>query len=170
MRSLILRLCCVQTDQRRVFKKYVQFNASTTQAGNGSGLGLYSTFLPVVFCLVASINDPIRIVSAGIIEQMGGVIGLQSLGLGQGCLFYFEIDATLSLDDFEAPKEELDMQVELSVSSISRYCEVVRPEIAPETKDSNENLSRALVVDDSTLNRKLLKNLIADFFEEIVQV
>ena len=110
------------------------------------------------------------VVSAGIIEQMGGQIGLKSRGVGQGCTFYFEIDASLSLDSFEAPTEELDMQVDLSVNSVSRQSEAIRPEIVPERKYSSEKLGRALVVDDSALTRKLLKNLISEYFEEIVQV
>lgn len=60
-----------QENQRLLFNKFVQINASKLQAGKGSGLGLW--------------------LSKAFVERHGGVIGVKSDGEGHGCTFFLEL-------------------------------------------------------------------------------
>lgn len=95
------------------------------------------------------------IVSAGIVEQHNGSIGVLSSGeRGSGSVFFLELQATERLNT--PTNSEETQSISASVHSIEDF------PIA--------SSFRALVVDDSALNRKMMLNVISKFATEIVQV
>jgi CheY-like chemotaxis protein len=115
----------------------VQFNANELQAGQGSGLGLF--------------------ISKGIIEQHGGKLLVTSEGLGKGATF------TVTLPGFPCIPlacEELltadETQTEKTIPNLSHQ--------VLERAASKRTLALAsrqlLLVDDSTLSRKMLVRLL----------
>jgi CheY-like chemotaxis protein len=120
----------------------VQFNANELQAGQGSGLGLF--------------------ISKGIVEQHGGRLLVESEGLGKGVTFTVELplfrgepsrSATVDLTKLVAPQATM-----FSVPSESSL-----ESCAPPTAQSLPAAAaqwRTLVVDDSSLSRKMLVRLL----------
>jgi len=115
-----------------VFGEGVQFNVNELQVGQGSGLGLF--------------------IAKGIVEQHGGSLSVASKGLGHGTTF------TLSLPLYHAPDaslpESLQRTQRLRVDA-SRLGETELGSIC-----SSNSQQRILVVDDITMNRKLLIRLL----------
>lgn len=108
LQSLLYSVCsnideCVyiflQTNQSRLFKEVIQFDAQTLQNGGGSGLGLWSKwsvncsfFVRIVSVKLIFFSYVCHQVSAGIMERHEGTIGVTSSGIaGEGCVFFVEI-------------------------------------------------------------------------------
>jgi signal transduction histidine kinase/DNA-binding response OmpR family regulator len=96
----------------KLFQSFSQADNSTTRKYGGTGLGLA--------------------ISKRLAELMGGTMGVESKGAGQGCTFRFTIDAPLA----ELPE------------SIRRSFVGEQPALAGK---------RLLIVDDNATNRKILK-------------
>jgi signal transduction histidine kinase/ActR/RegA family two-component response regulator len=128
----------------------VQFNANELQAGQGSGLGLF--------------------ISKGIVEQHGGRLLVESEGLGKGVTFTVEMPLFRSpassgsgkksvanaSDKHAAPSPSLPAipptPALSSVLSSAQPSALCLPAVAAQNK--------MLVVDDSTLSRKMLIRLL----------
>jgi len=115
----------------KVFGEGVQFNVNELQVGQGSGLGLY--------------------IAKGIVEQHGGSLSVASEGLGRGSTF------TLSLPLYHVPEASLPESLQRTQrlrGDASRFQET---ESEPTRSGHSQ---RILVVDDITMNRKLLIRLL----------
>lgn len=117
-------------NQSKIFNEVVHFNANAHQGGGGSGLGLW--------------------ISKKIVELHGGTVGLNSEGLGHGCLFYFEL-----------PLKHAE------VADAALYSSIGSAKVKLQRSRSQESLSLSvqqmgsktrnlLVVDDSGINRKMM--------------
>jgi CheY-like chemotaxis protein len=111
----------------KVFGEGVQFNVNELQVGQGSGLGLF--------------------IAKGIAEQHGGSLAVASKGLSHGTTF------TLTLPLYHTPDsalpETLKHMQRLRVDASQR-------ERGESFSSHPGNSLRILVVDDTTMNRKLL--------------
>ena len=102
----------------KLFRERVSFDASLSQDGGGSGMGLF--------------------ISKRIMDLHGGVIGVTSEGLGLGCTFFIEIPV-------------FDVCPIMS----QRYLKA-----SAHTPFANEKFYHFLVVDDSSLTRKMMLQLL----------
>lgn len=148
-------------NQRRLFGEIVQFNAKTLQGGGGSGLGLW--------------------ISKRIIDLHGGSIGVFSEGEGKGSTFFFTLPLVLprpksAPDDIEHRRLQFLKQGSSSLtlfqnmlrfSSRTIFPDPTPPDVLDEHAiqlplrsidylEHNPAEHRVLLVDDSSLNRKLL--------------
>jgi CheY-like chemotaxis protein len=136
-----------QENQNLLFDRVIQFNASELQGGNGSGLGLW--------------------ISKVVMDKHNGKIGVVSSGVpGQGCIFYVEMPIVSCSSDIITHPVSLQRSMSLITSQdVSMNRSVVR------NYEINQSDSRvydsALVVDDSPLNRKMLRSIIKSSFERI---
>ena len=134
----------IQDNQARLFNEIVQFNAAANQKGGGSGLGLY--------------------VSQSLVKLNGGIIGVSSAGLGHGSQFYVEFplfEAVYSDSPVGVGPRHLSKEfclIDFRFSSTDDF------EPASERKDS-----RLLIVDDSTLSRKMVAQLLRPHFSDVVE-
>jgi PAS domain S-box-containing protein len=112
-------------DQALIFARFAQIDAALTREHGGTGLGLA--------------------ISRGLIELMGGDIGVEST-LGQGARFWFEIPAQTgpSHDEADAPEGEDDIP------------------LPPPG-------SRVLVVDDNAGNRELVRSVLEAVGVEVAE-
>jgi signal transduction histidine kinase/CheY-like chemotaxis protein len=125
----------------KVFGEFVQFNVNELQVGQGSGLGLF--------------------ISKGIAEQHGGSLSVASKGLGHGTTF------TLTIPLYHTPDSALPDNLK-RMQRMQR----LRVDTCPLDRESENNLEsfssysgtplRILVVDDTTMNRKLLVRLLTN--------
>jgi CheY-like chemotaxis protein len=138
-------------DVLRLFSEGVQFHANAHQGGGGGGLGLW--------------------ISKKIVALHGGIIGGQSEGVGLGSTFYFAIPLLKEEEHVPPcrvcvkPVSRFSVQLqsfhesELICQQGSRrsisYSNIVPIEDFP--AEFPDNLS-VLIVDDSTLNRKMMMN------------
>ena len=115
---------------QRLFREVVQFHAKATQDGGGSGLGLW--------------------ISKKIIDLHDGSICAISEGEGRGSTFKIRIPTVASVDsvDCQVPQEEAPRRV--SIFDFASKSFRKRSSIVPEAL-------RILVVDDSAMNRKMLR-------------
>ena len=118
-----------------VFDDGTQFNANKLQAGGGSGLGLN--------------------IARGIVLEHGGTLSCSSKGLGYGTTF------TLELPLFKGtPKIVEEIENQLRVQDHPP----IEKDIAKSQEPRDESFKipklRILVVDDSTMNRKLCMRLL----------
>jgi PAS domain S-box-containing protein len=127
--------------QRKLFKEIIQFNAAVHQKGGGSGLGLF--------------------VSQSLVTLNGGIIGVQSPGLGQGSTFYFEFPL------FDA-KPLIESNEGLPSSVVRRSSREFHPSEL-RLHSFNRKDMRILIVDDSTLSRKMVAQLLRPHFCELVE-
>jgi CheY-like chemotaxis protein len=127
----------------------VQFNANELQAGQGSGLGLF--------------------ISKGIVEQHGGRLLVESEGLGKGVTFTVELPlfrgetsgsgARSSVIDISKAVAPIGVLVSLPpVPSESSLASSAYPSVLSLPAAAAQ--WRTLVVDDSSLSRKMLIRLL----------
>lgn len=114
-----------QQDQALIFARFAQIDAALTREHGGTGLGLA--------------------ISRGLVELMGGEIGVEST-LGQGACFWFEIPAETGPPDAMAPTPDDDAEVPLPPPG-----------------------SRVLVVDDNAGNRELVRSVLEAVGVEVVE-
>ena len=100
-------------------------------------------------------------VSAGIVEQHGGSIGVESTGIsGSGSVFFFELNA----------KERLACEIELYPRTSSERTNLKTSSDMELFDAPIISRRRVLLVDDSALNRKMMLNVISKFTTDVVQV
>jgi signal transduction histidine kinase/CheY-like chemotaxis protein len=119
-------------NQRKLFRQYSQINPNKLQAGGGSGLGLWS--------------------SKEVIEEHGGVIGLQCLGEGHGACFYFEL----------AVYDKTEAEVSTPLAAQPAMPLAVAQPIVPSSVLGKSY--RLLIVDDSVLTVKMVKRILRDAY------
>jgi CheY-like chemotaxis protein len=121
-----------------LFRDGVQFNVNNLQAGQGSGLGLYT--------------------AKGIIDQHGGTLTAASPGLGRGTTF------TMTLPLYHVPDTALTSDLDhlkLSISTPTPTMKSAECRGCEQTDHCSKHL-RILVVDDVTVNRRLLTRLLVN--------
>ena len=148
-------------NQKRLFGEIVQFHAKMLQGGGGSGLGLW--------------------ISKRIVDLHGGSIGVISEGEGQGSIFHFSIPLVQTrpksaANDIEDRRLQFFKQGSGSLtifhnimkfSSRTIFPDPTPPDVIEEPAvelplqcadiaEHNPSDYRILLVDDSSLNRKLL--------------
>jgi len=107
--------------QKMIFEKFIQADGSTTRQYGGTGLGLAIT--------------------RSLVELMGGVIDVESDGVGKGARMYFTLPVWRGEEDLQAPSE----------SGEAPLPDVIRgPTGGP----------LVLVVDDDTVYRRLVTTLL----------
>lgn len=143
-------------NQHKVFNEIVQFHANAHQGGGGSGLGLW--------------------ISKKIVELHGGRVGLQSDGEGRGSMFFLEIPVLRRMqDDIEAVEGEDDPEVYNNSSSPRAISSKSSHKYACDNENGSTSFQietvvrsqfhlgkqlKALVVDDSSINRKFTRKLL----------
>jgi signal transduction histidine kinase/DNA-binding response OmpR family regulator len=117
-------------NQMKLFSEGMQFNVNQLQAGQGSGLGLWIT--------------------KGVVQLHNGIISAKSDGENMGCVFTVELplvklkgEASLSEEPNGKLYEETSLKMNL-LSSVSNRAQI----------------HSILVVDDSTMNRKMVCRLL----------
>ena len=136
----------LETDYRRLFKEIVQFNPEVLQAGGGSGLGLWIT--------------------KGIVDLHQGQISVHSEGLGCGSSFTVELPMERNIH-IPTPAIQLSGSGESALSGeylapslllSQRYDDRLQSDITRRRAFAPlKPLHHILIVDDSPLNRKMLK-------------
>eukprot|EP00602_Paraphysomonas_sp_CaronLab_P002340 CAMPEP_0185032018 /NCGR_PEP_ID=MMETSP1103-20130426/19833_1 /TAXON_ID=36769 /ORGANISM="Paraphysomonas bandaiensis, Strain Caron Lab Isolate" /LENGTH=497 /DNA_ID=CAMNT_0027567751 /DNA_START=722 /DNA_END=2215 /DNA_ORIENTATION=+ len=145
-----------QENQKRLFTEIIQFNANKLQNGGGSGLGLW--------------------ISNSIMKLHGGCIGVEST-MGKGSMFFIEIDVA-SYGTDRSPRLSPCNQC----SQRNKYRSIVEVDCSGVEGDwvtclsqegdcevGDKLLERVLIVDDSSVNRKMLSRLIAPNARHIFQ-
>jgi hypothetical protein len=106
-------------------------------------------------------------VSHVIIHKHGGVIGADSSGLpGEGSLFYFELP--VSFVRAEITEDPNDTFGEFRLTQITESSVQSLPRVQDQRILARRH--RALVVDDSSLNRKMIKNIVKRCFADVLEV
>mmetsp|Transcript_10853 Transcript_10853/g.16519 ORF Transcript_10853/g.16519 Transcript_10853/m.16519 type:complete len:747 (-) Transcript_10853:200-2440(-) len=166
-----------EENQKRLFNEIVQFNAAELQGGGGSGLGLW--------------------ISKAIMDHHGGTLGVISTP-GMGSIFYIEVEvlppasSTCSTDGCDKFSLSESREAIISPSSIRKMSSAFRryipvspkvnivsdcePAESAERKDSLERLTvgnitinKVLVVDDSSVNRKMICRLLVPLVGSVSQ-
>ncbi len=105
------------------------------------------------------------VVTNAIVKRHDGIVGVISSGVpGEGSTFYVE----LPLSEDVSP----DHQQDLSLPPDPKRSQGSRANIStmPKMELAELHLIRALVVDDSKLNRKMLINGVNEYFDNIIEV
>lgn len=136
-----------------MFTQFTQFNPAELQAGKGSGLGLWST-LPSFFFV-----DSHTSVSRNIVDSHGGRIDVLSQ-YGNGSKFFFDLD----LLPRESAKEGLLQSTENDLPTMIENPSTIIGLIPI------QRLPCTLIVDDSLMNRKLMRKLLSSHFDRIDEV
>ncbi len=123
------------------------------------------------------------IVSKRIVESHKGKIYLDSRVNGNiGCVFCVELSADLKIESMCSTTEnnlESPLRIELPPIKINQKPQISEHSTLFIQTSSNSSIEkevvvkrfkRALIVDDSDLNRKMMVNVAKSYFEEIVQV
>jgi CheY-like chemotaxis protein len=144
--------------QHHLFKEVIQFNASQLQGGGGSGLGLW--------------------LSAAIMEKHGGRMGVQSEGVdGRGSVFFMELPLnTMPLDTMSTcsiQKKPSPIQTVEMINMATRPCphsSLGSATVVCATEEDNYlALTRALICDDSGVNRKMLTKVLRRDFSQFAE-
>eukprot|EP00602_Paraphysomonas_sp_CaronLab_P000748 CAMPEP_0185028374 /NCGR_PEP_ID=MMETSP1103-20130426/13995_1 /TAXON_ID=36769 /ORGANISM="Paraphysomonas bandaiensis, Strain Caron Lab Isolate" /LENGTH=486 /DNA_ID=CAMNT_0027562765 /DNA_START=929 /DNA_END=2389 /DNA_ORIENTATION=- len=162
-----------EEQQKQLFRDIVQFNAADLQGGGGSGLGMW--------------------ISKAIIDKHGGNIGVESSGIpGEGSLFFVEVDTASFIDhgtssvslgftplSSHAPSEDDILELEMPRNGrLSSSESIVEKEITPQSSVNSSvtplapvllGMTSAFVVDDSPLNRKMLRAMLKKDFVEVFE-
>jgi CheY-like chemotaxis protein len=126
-------------NQMKLFANVIQFNARAQQGGGGSGLGLW--------------------ISAKIMAIHGGEIGVRSEG--KGSTFFIKIP--VSNVPRMTPEQFSGLRTSIRVHPEASFEAKVQRRLALRNSGSHSlnNRLRILIVDDSALNRRIIKRLIA---------
>eukprot|EP00602_Paraphysomonas_sp_CaronLab_P009108 CAMPEP_0185025882 /NCGR_PEP_ID=MMETSP1103-20130426/9435_1 /TAXON_ID=36769 /ORGANISM="Paraphysomonas bandaiensis, Strain Caron Lab Isolate" /LENGTH=608 /DNA_ID=CAMNT_0027559261 /DNA_START=416 /DNA_END=2242 /DNA_ORIENTATION=- len=146
-----------QEQQKRLFDQYVQFNAAELQSGKGSGLGLY--------------------ISKMIVQLHHGRIGVISDETStSGSVFFFELGlippTTHTAPDDNKIASPTPTKV-VAYSDLESGTDRAAPKTPSDICDTpcspslsgGRRFERALVVDDSALNRKMVVRAVSNRFE-----
>jgi len=139
-------------NQKKLFKNIIQFNPHILQNGGGSGLGLF--------------------ISDKIMELHGGALSVHSEGEGMGSTFAITLPITFLPDSPVASTRNVSFS-KLSMQRADNESGQSSTLIAPidetslllsecnENNDrmSNKRLVTILIIDDSTMNRKMISRL-----------
>jgi CheY-like chemotaxis protein len=139
-----------QDNQKLLFDRIIQFNAAELQGGNGSGLGLW--------------------ISKVVIEKHKGSIGVISSGVsGEGSTFFIELPLSASImrPDAYSKTAQLPASGALFATEDKSLDAVVEFSNDVMSCQSHTVFSTALIVDDSALNRKMLRSMITEHFLDI---
>jgi CheY-like chemotaxis protein len=149
----------------KLFKNIVQFDAAVLQGGGGSGLGLWSKYMPyslvhtIVHCrLILHDVCDLYAVSKAIMNAHDGQLWVTSSGIpGEGCIFGMELKVHAIVPSEIPPtgRSELIETADRTGRSVS-ILPSTRQSIQEEKEDNPYELVHALVVDDSPMNRKML--------------
>jgi len=138
-------------NQKKLFKNVVQFNPGLHQNGGGSGLGMF--------------------ISKNIMDLHKGCIGVYSAGMGHGCTFTIELPIivnTINIHDSYIYTSSTDLKISENDSSNNNDMNMTESELSPsngstivdsESEHVNAKI-KALVVDDSSMNRKMVRRLL----------
>ena len=113
------------------------------------------------------------LVAHAIIDKHGGVVGVRSV-LGEGSVFHFDlpiIEARQNIDSENRPRAE-------SMDSSTRTRRDIDVDLSTRTArlgslhfhHRKNSRHRALVVDDSQLNRKMVMKVVSKYFDIALQV
>jgi len=134
---------------KSLFGEFVQFDAGVLQGGGGSGLGLW--------------------ICKEIMRQHGGTLKAYSLGLGHGTTVSLKIECVLvnAMDDNNTSCGHTTRHRGYDIAQDSAYLQydercVASPEHKPKSvqesmNNTTNNVIKVLIVDDSHLNRKVVK-------------
>lgn len=121
---------------QRLFSEGMQFNANQLQAGQGSGLGLW--------------------IAKGVVNLHGGRLVASSDGENQGTTFLLELPLVLILSNStDSSVTDVEAFVEEAAYHASKVNESMMKGMS-----KNSKIRNILVVDDSTLNRKIMCRLL----------
>jgi hypothetical protein len=178
---------CAQENQARLFTQAIQFdtvrNNSTGSSDSSAGLGLYSKYC-FVYLHIQSLMLNMHIVSTKIVLSHDGKISVDSTGIaGNGSIFTLELEASsrvLINDPIDRFNQCLAIRPEESALLIEQPAvQAPAAAIVPTLTHANLNgnsrnikkrFVRALVVDDSDLNRKMMINVLKRYFSDISEV
>jgi len=147
-------------NQKKLFKNIIQFNPHILQNGGGSGLGLF--------------------ISDKIMELHGGALSVHSEGEGMGSTFAITLPITFQSDSPVVSTRNLPFSkpsMQLTNSGSGQSSTMIAPidetsfffsEInANNDRMPSKRLVTILIIDDSTMNRKMIARLFAssDEFE-----
>lgn len=130
-------------NQTKLFSQFMQVKRNELQGGGGSGLGLW--------------------ISRQIIELHGGNIGFFSDGAGTGSTFYFELPL------FQVRTGDIHEQCgDFSQKSAAIPRNISKGDLSERLKPALDPIKAMsiLLVDDSPLNRKILKRMLIAIFSE----
>jgi signal transduction histidine kinase/DNA-binding NarL/FixJ family response regulator len=136
----------------KVFHEVVQFNAAKLQGGGGSGLGMTIT--------------------KAIMDAHKGIVGAVS-EFGSGTTFYLEMAAEVGVSEVALTVQTNLFEssfIEIYASPLAPAVEVIATMSQPkeEVKQTEILVDRILVVDDSSVNLKMMKKLLLPFANEIL--
>jgi hypothetical protein len=127
-------------------------------------------FHSIIFILFAARCS----VSAAIVKKHGGILGVTSSGIpGEGCVFYIEIDAT-ALDEAAIAATAVDNRLTASSSGVQmsafRTADSFSQQSTLNLLTAGSTSRRALVVDDSAMNVKMVSRGIRPYFDTVTEV
>ena len=104
-------------------------------------------------------------VSKRMVMRHGGSIGVHSEGIGFGSIFYLELDGSISNSKVNGTKSHVLTEIppipssSFSEAGMSSFITI-----------SDQKYLKALIVDDSDLNRKMMRNVVKKLFHEVDEV
>lgn len=124
----------------QIFEPFEQADASSTRRYQGTGLGLA--------------------ISRRLVHLMDGKIWVDSK-LGQGSTFYFELPKSIELTpSSETESKESFLLISNDIDTLRRETKAQRSAAEPNVEPHGEG-AKILVVDDDSVNRKVLRNYLA---------